>query len=367
MILSLRAQLLTMAMVIVTTTPLVAQYDGRMDRGPRDMEEYSRQTGGYCDRGGCPDQFWRYRIYYGPVFYHGRWFRGPVYVKDDNGRNLFWVAGGWHRDEWRSGRPVWARNGHFGPPQSREYYRANFGEGARYGDSGRQPRDWQDARNDQNYRDNQPQDRRQGQGHGDNQLYSTDNGRPRSDAYAQDRQDYGAQNGRPDNGIQDRGQTQEQYQGRRGDGQGQQSQYGNGQNAPGGGWNNGGRQANGGPTNFTNQTPGPDSILPGARRSGQDVARAQGQPTSISVTTATYGGSCKAPKGNVTQPLQTACNGKASCQYTVSVSVLGDPARGCPSDFAVEWTCGTGPGSSASLPAEANGNKITLSCPTGVR
>lgn len=354
MIFSQKAKLLT-AVMLVSIAPTNAQPYGRSDGAPRDMVESSPQTGGYCDRSGCPNQFWKYRIFYGPVYYHGRWFRGPVYVKDDYGRNLFWVAGGWHRDEWHAIRPRWARNAYFGPPQSRDYYRTNdFGGRGRYSDSSGQPRDWRDAREN---RDAQAPDGRQG--YADNRRYGSDSAPVRNDAYGQDRQ----------NGGQDRRQYQDQYQGAGANGQDQRSQYGYGQGSgQGGDRNDANRQANGGPQNFTNRDPRFGQNIPGGRTSGQNVAQAQPQTTTISVTMATYGGrTCKIPNGNVTQPLQTACNGKATCQYTVNHLVIGDPAPGCAKDFVVEWTCGTSPGGSASLPGEASGGKVNLSCPAGTR
>jgi hypothetical protein len=369
-----KVQLIGLATILFTSAAASAQY-GR-DNGARDMVESSRQTGGYCDRSGCPDRFWRYRIYYGPVYYHGRWFRGPVYVKDDYGRNLFWVDGGWHRDEWRGTRPIWARNGHFGPALSRDYYEAN-NFGGRYRDADRRSEDLRDS---QGYRENQPQggpptsgdSRRYGRDDAgsrnnaytpDRQAYGAggENRSARNDSYMQERQGYGARDDRGGYVPQDSRQARDQLQGGGGYTRDQLAQDDNRQNAPGSRNNTDSRSANGGPSSFTNQMPN----FRGGR--GQPGAQAQNQQTAISVTSATYGGSCKAPKGNVTQALQTACNGKASCQYTVSDSVLGDPAHGCQSDFLVEWTCGTGPGSSASLPAEANGNKVNLVCPTSTR
>jgi hypothetical protein len=323
-----KVRLLGAALLLAAAIPVSAQDYGRRDGAPRDIVETSRQSGGYCDHSGCPNNFWRYRIYYGPVFYHHRWYRGPVYTKDDYGRNLFWIAGGWHRDEWHARRPSWARNAYFGPPQSRDFYRANnFGRHDGYGDQG------PDGRRDYGAQDQHPQyDNRQANGQGG--------------GYGQDQR---SQHG---NG---------QASGQGGNyGQGQRSQYGNGQangqtNGQGGGQDQrsqyGNRSANGGPTNFTNGMP------------GQVAAQAPGVTANISVTSASYGQSCKAPKGNETQPLQAACNGKTSCQYTVDYKVIGDPAPGCGKDFAVQWTCGTGPGGSASLPAEATGGKLNLSCP----
>jgi hypothetical protein len=351
MIASHKVQLLGAALLLVAAIPVSAQDYGRRDGEPRDIVEMARQSGGYCDQGGCPNNFWRYRIYYGPVFYHHRWFRGPVYTKDDYGRNFFWINGGWHRDEWHARRPSWARNEYFGPPQSRDFYQANnFGRHDGYGDHG------PDGRRD----------------YGDNGRYGPDNGQ-RGDGYARNPQGYGGQDQRPqyDNRQANGGYGQDQRpqygngqsngQGG-GYGQGQRSQYGNGQangqnNGQGGGYGQDQRSqygtrsaANGGPTNFTNGMPG-------------QVAAQSPTTANITVTSASYGQSCKAPKGNETQALQAACNGKATCQYTVDYKVIGDPAPGCGKDFDVAWTCATGPGGSASLPAEANGGKLNLSCP----
>lgn len=369
MILATKGNLLA-AVMLLSIAPAYAQY-GRNDDAPRNIVEPSRQTGGYCDRAGCPNQFWKYRIFYGPVYYHGRWFRGPVYAKDDYGRNLFWVAGGWHRDEWHAKRPRWTRNAYFGPPQSRDYYRTGeFFGGDRYGNSGGQPRDWRDARQ---YGDSHASDG--GQGYLNDRRFGS-NGTPRNDANGLDRQNDGRQ-----------------YQGSGSYGMDQRSQYGNRQSDS---QNTANRQANGGAQNFNGQqdrsqaagsygqgqrsqygggqndgnrqAPGFGQNIQGGGSSGQNIAQVQGQTGSISITMATYGGrSCKAANGNLTQPLRTACNGKATCQYTVDPTVIGDPAQGCAKDFEVDWTCGTSPGGRASLPGEAAGGKVNLSCPASAR
>src|ERR1700761_6304741 len=67
-------------------------------------------SGGYCDEWGCPDEYWDYPVYYGPVYYGGRWFNGPVYYRDYGGERWFWVHGGWRRDEWRGPHPGWWRS-----------------------------------------------------------------------------------------------------------------------------------------------------------------------------------------------------------------------------------------------------------------
>ena len=351
MILKSRAQLFGLAAMLLTSAGASAQY--ARDNGPRDAVETSRQTGGYCDRSGCPDRFWRYRIYYGPVFYHGQWFRGPVYVKDDHGRNWFWVAGGWHRDEWHTRRPEWARHGYFGPALPRDYYQANnFGD--RFPDSGQRPGDWRDR---QAYRDNRPEDG--SRGYQDNRGYGGDSGTARTDTYPQDRRYSGMRDGRQGYGTQDSTQNRDPSQPGASNGQSQRAPYGQ-DNAQGGGRNHpDSRSAGGGPTHFTDQNPN--------TQGGRSMAQAQSQPAAIGVASATYGGSCKAPKGNATQAVQAACNGKSSCQYTVNHLALGDPAPGCRKDFAVAWTCGTGTGGSAWLPGEASGATVNLSCPAGVR
>ena len=83
----------------------------------------------------------------------------------------------------------------------------------------------------------------------------------------------------------------------------------------------------------------------------------------IYVVSATYGGNCGAPRGNVTFAVAEACNGRRVCPYAVDFRVLGDPARGCPKDFTVRWVCGDGEPRRAGLPPEAgHGSQIVLSC-----
>lgn len=87
-------------------------------------------SGGYCDDAGCPDQYWDYPVYYGPVFYAGNWFNGPVYYRDFGGARWFWVRGGWHRDEWRGRHPNWWRDNYrYGPALGYQFY---LGHGFRH-------------------------------------------------------------------------------------------------------------------------------------------------------------------------------------------------------------------------------------------
>ncbi len=83
-------------------------------------------SGGYCDGWGCPDSYWDMPVYYGPVYYSGRWFQGPIYYRDYGGNRWYWVHGGWRRDEWRGPRPAWWRgNYRVGPALGYAYYGAH--------------------------------------------------------------------------------------------------------------------------------------------------------------------------------------------------------------------------------------------------
>lgn len=90
----------------------------------------------------------------------------------------------------------------------------------------------------------------------------------------------------------------------------------------------------------------------------------QAQPSGIDILAATYGGNCGAKHGNATRALVTACNGKESCDYSVEVARLGDPASGCGKDFSVEYLCKPGTASrEAGLPGEAGfGGHVLLDC-----
>ncbi|HLY06173.1 MAG TPA: hypothetical protein VKR31_10525 [Rhizomicrobium sp.] len=90
--------------------------------GPIGFDVYS---GGYCDRWGCPTDYWTYPIYYGPIYYDHAWYRGPVYYRTVNGERWYWVHGAWRRDEWRGARPTWARYYHYGPALGLDYYRTH--------------------------------------------------------------------------------------------------------------------------------------------------------------------------------------------------------------------------------------------------
>jgi hypothetical protein len=83
---------------------------------------FSYNSGGYCDDWGCPGAFWNYPVYYCPVYYRNRWYRGPVYYRYSRGDYLFWVHGGWRRDAWSGPRPRGACVGRYGPPLDLDFY-----------------------------------------------------------------------------------------------------------------------------------------------------------------------------------------------------------------------------------------------------
>jgi hypothetical protein len=85
---------------------------------------------------------------------------------------------------------------------------------------------------------------------------------------------------------------------------------------------------------------------------------------AIRVISATYGGNCRAPRGNVTNALAGACNEHADCTYKIDYTVLGDPAGGCQKDYQAEWVCGGNPEIlRTSAPPEAGyGSIVRLHC-----
>jgi hypothetical protein len=82
-------------------------------------------SGGYCDRWGCPDDYWDYPVFYGPVFYDDEWFEGPVYYRRHHGEYQYWIRGGWHYDQWEGDRPDWARDTYYGEALGRDYYESD--------------------------------------------------------------------------------------------------------------------------------------------------------------------------------------------------------------------------------------------------
>ena len=105
---------------------------------------FSYNSGGYCDDYGCPTNYWDDPVYYCPVYYRHRWYRGPVYYSRRGGGTYFWIHHGWRRDEWGGPRPGWACNDRYGPPLDLYFYQSN---GFRVRDAwwnswGREHNDW---------------------------------------------------------------------------------------------------------------------------------------------------------------------------------------------------------------------------------
>jgi len=82
------------------------------------------------------------------------------------------------------------------------------------------------------------------------------------------------------------------------------------------------------------------------------------------VVSATYGGNCTAPAGNVTDDLKAKCEGKNVCEYVIDYRLLGDPKKGCAKDYQAKWTCaGSSEVHDASVPPEAGTLKVVrLAC-----
>lgn len=87
---------------------------------------FSYDSGGYCDDWGCPDEYWDMPVYYGPVYFEGRWVNGPLYYRDWRGERMYWIRGGWRRDTWRGPRPHWWKgNYRYGPALGYNFYLRN--------------------------------------------------------------------------------------------------------------------------------------------------------------------------------------------------------------------------------------------------
>ncbi|HEY8950285.1 MAG TPA: hypothetical protein VIM56_15475 [Rhizomicrobium sp.] len=129
--------------------PAQARTDFSISIGVPNAVNFDYGSGGYCDSYGCPDEYWDFPVWYGPVYWRGTWYRGPLYYRDDLGdRRVYWIAGGWHHDQWRGSRPDWWYRGHYyaGPALGYSFY---LGHGFRHdrdrywrGNDWRPGRDW---------------------------------------------------------------------------------------------------------------------------------------------------------------------------------------------------------------------------------
>src|SRR5262249_27590357 len=89
------------------------------------------------------------------------------------------------------------------------------------------------------------------------------------------------------------------------------------------------------------------------------AAKPKNEP-KVTIVSATYGGNCGAPPGNVTRSLQAACTGQETCDYVVDVSVLGDAAPGCSKSFSVHYRCGSISRTEEVAPEAGFGTRIEL-------
>ncbi|MDE2183328.1 MAG: hypothetical protein KGJ78_09930, partial [Alphaproteobacteria bacterium] len=86
---------------------------------------FTYESGGYCDRWGCPDGYWDYPIYDCPIFFEGQWYDGPMYYRWYRGERWYWIRGRWHRDQWRGQRPDGMCYDEFRPALGFEFYERN--------------------------------------------------------------------------------------------------------------------------------------------------------------------------------------------------------------------------------------------------
>jgi hypothetical protein len=88
-----------------------------------------------------------------------------------------------------------------------------------------------------------------------------------------------------------------------------------------------------------------------------------GGGASINVIEATYGANCGAARGNVTGHIAGQCNGRASCDYRVDHTVIGDPVYGCAKDYRVTYSCGPSNKEGFAGPEAGFGSIVQLRCP----
>jgi hypothetical protein len=112
---------------------------------------------------------------------------------------------------------------------------------------------------------------------------------------------------------------------------------------------------------------GPANAAPSqqAPTTARPASAAASSAPGIGVLSATYGGNCGAPTGNATAAVASACGGRATCNYTVDVDKLGDPAPRCAKSFFVKFQCrGDTAARTAAVRGEAGlGSLVHLACP----
>ena len=83
---------------------------------------------------------------------------------------------------------------------------------------------------------------------------------------------------------------------------------------------------------------------------------------TLTIDSATYGGNCSVPIGNVTSQVATdlKCNWNTNCSIPISNQTFGDPAPGCAKSFDIVYKCG-GTAFTRNL-ATAEGQTMILDC-----
>ncbi len=76
-------------------------YDGGYFSDPCDYYDYYDQPPPW----GLPPDYCEYPVNFEPVYFGGSWYRGPIYYRWYGGGRMYWLNGGWRRDEWRGARP----------------------------------------------------------------------------------------------------------------------------------------------------------------------------------------------------------------------------------------------------------------------
>ena len=108
-------------------------YDGGYFSDPCAYYDYYDQAPPW----GMPPDYCDYPVYFEPVYWGGSWYRGPIYSRWYGGQRLYWLNGGWRRDEWRGARPSirWADRG--GWHGGRGWGQSGFGGRGYYDRGGR--------------------------------------------------------------------------------------------------------------------------------------------------------------------------------------------------------------------------------------
>jgi hypothetical protein len=81
---------------------------------------------------------------------------------------------------------------------------------------------------------------------------------------------------------------------------------------------------------------------------------------TLMIDSATYGGNCKVPIGNVTDKVGSSANWRDSASIPISNGTFGDPAPGCAKSFDVAYKCGGSSFTRNLMPAE--GQTTILDC-----